>query len=269
MNDEQQLLASAYLDDALTDEERTRAEADPDVMAAVEQLRELRRALSAVDPPDRARRDAAINAALAAFDAERRPAAPPPVSSLASRRASKWIVAAAAALVLVIAGGILASRGDDGGGDDSAGGGAAATEAATDEQLLSDTAGGGAEATTGGTAATPEADTRAADDTAAAAPTPETAGAAAGTAVPAATTYSAEQLLPPAEALLELATTASKAAPTSDLAPKCSGGRFLGRHVLRIDGKNTRVEIFYNRRAGEYIALNAQTCEPLISIPAP
>ena len=72
MNDEQQLLASAYLDGALTDEERARAEADPEVMAAVERLGELRRALAAVEPPDRARRDAAINAALEVFDAERR-----------------------------------------------------------------------------------------------------------------------------------------------------------------------------------------------------
>jgi hypothetical protein len=266
MNDEQQLLASAYLDDALTDEERARAEADPDVMAAVEQLREIRRSLSTVDPPDRARRDAAINAALAAFDAERRPAAPPPVSSLASRRASKWIVAAAAALVLVIAGGILASRGDDGGGDDSAGGGAAATEAATDEQLLSDTAGGGAEATTGGTAATPEADTRAADDPGAA---PETAAAAATTAARGSTRADV-QVPAPAADLREIASTLSRSGhPASERAPRCDGGRFLGRYVFTIRGKNTSVEIFYNRRAGEYIALNAQTCEPLISAPAP
>ena len=38
MNDDQHILASAYLDGALTDEERAQAEADPEVMAAVERL---------------------------------------------------------------------------------------------------------------------------------------------------------------------------------------------------------------------------------------
>jgi hypothetical protein len=259
MNDEQQLLASAYLDDALTDEERARAEADPDVMAAVEQLRGLRRTLSAVDPPDPARRDAAINAALAAFDAERRPAAPPPVSSLASRRASRWFIGAAAALVLVIAGGILATRGDQDGGDD-AGGGAAATE-----QVAS----GGVESA--GTAAAPEADTRSAEDAGGASTgAPGTLAAAAATTnvAPAATTFEAEQLPGAPGALYDVASNLSRRAPPAS-APRCSGGRFLGRHVLPIGGKDTTVEIFYNRRAKEYIALDAQTCEPLVTAPAP
>ena len=86
MNDAQHILASAYLDGALTDEERAQAEADPEVMAAVERLGEVRRALAAVEPPDRARRDAAINAALGVFDSESRVAAPPPVTSIAARR---------------------------------------------------------------------------------------------------------------------------------------------------------------------------------------
>src|SRR5262245_10175958 len=128
MNDEQQLLASAYLDGTSTDEERARAEADPEVLAAAARLGELRRALSAVDPPDPARRDAAINAALDAFTAAR-PAAPPPVSARAGRRSSTWFLgAAAAALVLVVAGGILAMRSDQD-SDDNAGG-AAVTESA-------------------------------------------------------------------------------------------------------------------------------------------
>ncbi len=263
MNDEQQLLASVYLDDALTDEERARAEADPDVMAAIEQLRELRRALSAVDPPDRARRDAAINAALAAFDAERRPTAPPPVSSLASRRASRWFIgAAAAAIVLVIAGGIVATRGgsDDGGGGAASGddAGAAVTEAA----------GGGVAEAPGSSAAAAEADTRAAQDTAGGA-SETTAGAAAGTAAPAATTLSNLGVPLTAREFLQYASSLAPAPAADESTPRCHGGQFLGRHVLPIDGKDTTVEIFYNRRAREYIALNARTCEPLISATAP
>ena len=46
------------------------------VVDRLHQVGELRRALSVVDTPNRARRDAAINAALGVFDAERAPAAP-------------------------------------------------------------------------------------------------------------------------------------------------------------------------------------------------
>ena len=42
MNDDQRLLASAVLDDAVTSEERTRAEADPEVRAEIERLRAVR-----------------------------------------------------------------------------------------------------------------------------------------------------------------------------------------------------------------------------------
>jgi hypothetical protein len=267
MNDEQDLLASAYLDGVLTDEERARAEADPDVMAAVEQLGELRRAVSAADPPNPARRDAAINAALAAFDAERRPTAPPPVSSLAGRRANTWLIgaaAAAAALVLVVAGGILATRGSQG-DDDSAGGAAAATSAAGGQVFL-DEAGGGAESTAAAEQSPQASSGSDEQDTGAA---PETAAAAATTPAAGSTTRADVQVPAPAADLRRIASTLSRSGhPASERAPRCDGGRFLGRYVFTIRGKNTSVEIFYNRRAREYIALDAQTCEPLISTPA-
>ena len=49
--DEQYLLASAYLDGELTDDERRLAEADPAVMAEVEQLRALQAEIADVEPP--------------------------------------------------------------------------------------------------------------------------------------------------------------------------------------------------------------------------
>ncbi len=260
MNDEQQLLASAYLDGALTDEERARAEADPDVMAAVEQLRELRRALAVVDPPNPARRDAAINAALDAFDAEHAPAAPPSVSPLRRRRMNTWLIGAAAALVVVVAGGILATRGDDGGGDGSTAGDAGGAQVT--QEVLS----GGAESA--GTSQPADVETRAAEGGTSTA-SEATAGVAPATTGAPASTDSAAQVPRPASQLEQVASSMlSTGRAADDAAPRCDGGRFLGHYVLTIRGKNTAVEIFYNRRTEKYIALDAHTCKPLVSTPA-
>ena len=67
MNEEQFFLANAYLDGELTAEERGIAEADPAVMAEVEQLRALQNDLRDVEPPSDAARESAIGAALAEF----------------------------------------------------------------------------------------------------------------------------------------------------------------------------------------------------------
>ena len=67
MNDDQYLLANAYLDGELTDDERRIAEADPDVMTEVELLRALQAELRDVPPPTAAAREAAVGAAMAAF----------------------------------------------------------------------------------------------------------------------------------------------------------------------------------------------------------
>ena len=262
MNDEQEHLASAYLDGALTDEERARAEADPDVMAAVQQLRELRRALSVVDAPNAARRDAAINAALGVFDAERA-AAPPPARLRARRRTNTWMIgAAAAALVLVIAGGILASRSNDqGGGDDSAGGAALLPETTTQGRLLAGDAGGGAEATAG-TGAAPEAR----------APTTSAPGTfAAAATVP---TPQESRLLPvftsPGELTALAAQSRDDQLSTADAAaPPCNEGRWLGPAIYMLDGVNTPVDVYLARRAGQVRAVDPSTCAVLVTAPAP
>lgn len=69
MNDDLLLLASAYLADDVTDDERARIEADPDAMALVEQLRVAQARIAQAEPPDEAVREQAIAAALAVFDA--------------------------------------------------------------------------------------------------------------------------------------------------------------------------------------------------------
>ena len=103
-------LASAHLDGATTPEEAAQVEADPALMARVEELRQVRAEVAAVPPADPVQREAAIAAALAAFDDDEAPGAPiAPASPLAGaprRRASPTAVrvlgAAAAIAVLAL-----------------------------------------------------------------------------------------------------------------------------------------------------------------------
>jgi hypothetical protein len=128
MNDEQYFLANAYLDGELTVDERRIAEADPEVMTEVEQLRALQSDLRDVPVPTAAARESAIGAALAAFggaaDGEptnERPAdgprhAGPPVVPFRPRPTYAKYLAVAAAFVAVAGLGIIVSQvgtGDD------------------------------------------------------------------------------------------------------------------------------------------------------------
>jgi hypothetical protein len=272
MNDEQNLLASAYLDGALTSEERARAEADPEVMAAVERLGELRRALAVFEPADPARRDVAIQAALDAFDIEAAPRAP--VTPLASRRFGGWLVsAAAAALVVVVVGGILAvgnSGGDD--DDDGAAGGAATagTLTAGDSPLLADT---GPTEQRDSDQGGQEAESGAAGTTAAAAVpgatyAPATTNAGSDATITA--TYSALLLSSPDE-LAQFADDALRAGATSsDVArTSCDEGRPLGAAIYDVDGVATAVEVFLAEDDSEVLAVDASTCEIVARAPAP
>jgi hypothetical protein len=124
------LLASAYLDGELDAAERARAEADPAVMAAVGELRSLQSELRSVAPAPPQRRQAAIAAALAEFDALHEALDPDPVAGrfVAGRarhprraRPTRWLGAVAAAVVVLGALGFVASSGRGGDDDDSAG----------------------------------------------------------------------------------------------------------------------------------------------------
>jgi hypothetical protein len=267
MNDEQDLLASAYLDGALTSAERARAEADPDVMAAVERLGELRRALAVFEPVDPVRRDAAIEAALGAFDTGRAPDAPPPAASLSRRRARGWWLsgAAAAAFVLIIAGAIIA--GGDGDGDDDAGG-AADTELSGDATLTA--------------ADTDEGEQRAAEDATGGGVATTTAAAAvpAATEAPTTTDATAEETvtavysvvaLSSAEELTQFADDALRSAPTSAEAtvPNCDEGRWLGSATYVVDDVATPVEVFLADDDSEVRAVDASTCEVVARAAAP
>jgi hypothetical protein len=278
MNDEQQLLASAYLDGALTDEERARAEADPEVMAAVDRLGQLRRALAALEPPDRARRDAAINAALGLFDSESQVTAPPPVTSLAARRWTRWLMpAAAAAVVVILAGGILATRDDDGdgGGGDDAAGSATSDGAGAALDVEEDQSADAAPSATGDTRSAPDEGGAAATTNAVTEAAGTLAAAAATTGAPEATAATSVVVLTSPEELTEFASVALFAtdyAPPADVArPTCDEveGQWLGPATYVDDGVETAVEIFLVAAADEVRAVHTATCTVIAIAPAP
>ena len=118
-------LASAHLDGVTSPEEAARVGADPALQARVEELRVVRTALGEVPAVDSVRRDAAIAAALAAFEeegAERDTiAAPAAVTPLATRRLSPTTVRVlSAAAVVAILALLVPLLGDIQGGDDDA-----------------------------------------------------------------------------------------------------------------------------------------------------
>jgi hypothetical protein len=139
-------LASAHLDGATTPEEAARVAADPALQARIEELRRIRAAVAAVPPPDPARREAAIRAALAAFadddtDAGATTAPVPSATSLSARRgpptrALRVLGAAAAvallALLVPVLGRLAQSSDDDASSFESTG---AAIEDSPDEGL--------------------------------------------------------------------------------------------------------------------------------------
>jgi len=111
MNDDDLELASAYLDGAVSDEERARVDASSELQELVDELRAVRDVVAEVEPPAAAARERAIAAALAVFDGASAPelTAPPRPDELSARRAKRWrwthgLGVAAAALVVVAAG---------------------------------------------------------------------------------------------------------------------------------------------------------------------
>jgi hypothetical protein len=131
MNDDLFLLASAYLDGELSADERAHVESEPELLELVDRLRAVASDIAAVDPPATARRDAAVHAALAAFDemaaaeapartdAPDRSVVPMPVPRPV---AARWLSVAAAVLVIGVLGTVAISAlsgrtSDDTGGD--------------------------------------------------------------------------------------------------------------------------------------------------------
>jgi hypothetical protein len=150
-------LASAVLDGRLTRDDEAAALRDPAVARRVAEMRAARAALrSAPAPrPDAERREQAVAAALAAFDAARAGAgaptsAPRPLDERRARRdrraaVPRWLAAAAALLVVIALGGALATLSSPSVDDDAA---QSSSEGAGDSDLAEgreDASGGAAE----------------------------------------------------------------------------------------------------------------------------
>ena len=127
MNDEQYLLANAYVDGELSADERALAETDPDVMSEVGILLSLQTRLRKVDPPSASARESALTAAMAVFPGvEARPA--PPINAAVSnpvpvrRRPAyaRYLGLAAAVVGIGLLGAVLVTGLRSGADDDSA-----------------------------------------------------------------------------------------------------------------------------------------------------
>jgi len=132
MNDEQYLLASAYLDGELTAAERAAAETDPAVMRAVEELRALQAGVAESPAPAPAARAAGLSAAMHEYDRVHGAASATarPVAAQLHRPGVDWgryLSIAAAVLVVGVLGVVIASAIGGRGGDDDL-----ATESAPD-----------------------------------------------------------------------------------------------------------------------------------------
>jgi hypothetical protein len=148
MNDDLDLLASAYLDGDLDDAARADAEADPAFIDRVAELRAVRDAVASVDgaaPAPARTRDAVLASALAAYDElhaepDHVAAATGPVTPLAPRRgrSARWLGAVAAATVVAAGIGVVVATVANQDDDESAGisdAAVVATDAAADERL--------------------------------------------------------------------------------------------------------------------------------------
>jgi hypothetical protein len=145
-----EVLASGYVDDELTPDQRARVDADPALLALVERHRAARAAVGEpVAPLSPARRDAMVAAAMAATGAAATgavagAAAGNVVTFAPGRARRRWQVAAgvvAGAAALLVVGLILRPNG--GNDDDSAAGGeATAQEAATAADTAAGSSGG-------------------------------------------------------------------------------------------------------------------------------
>ncbi len=274
MNDDDRLLASAALDGVLTDEERTRVDADAALRDEIDRLARVRDVLGATAAPDPARRETVIAAALAAAATPAAPVAP--VVPIGTRR--RWMapVVAAAAIVAIGVGAVVVTQGGDGGGDDAALVAPAATEVAADRltatREAADTA--APDVTERASAAVPPAPADDASSEAGGATEmteeatePTTAAASEGQVgldelAPDGVVVlrSAEDLR--AFAVIAISTPSTPAADTDG--PRCDGGRWLGTARYAGAGGERPVEVFVD--ADRVMARDAGTCEIVLEV---
>ena len=290
-------MRARYLDGEATPDERARVEADPSLLGEVERLRAVRVTLfdaTQFEGPSDEVREAAIAAALGAWDVASRPSGARVETPPAARRSNvrtferrhtytRWL-SAAAALVAVAALGVVVAR--SGGGGDNDESGTVAIEAPADTaagDALVDTADEQTElsASTGNAERTASDDDAGADAGGAepASETAEQAPAPAATEASEATTMVAdaapqENLSSPAE-LGAYALEAKRAAendPNPDvLARPCSDDAFddIDTYVAMVTYRDRSVLIGIDDEDDRAFAVDADTCEIVAEAPLP
>jgi hypothetical protein len=148
-------LASAVVDGVASAEDMARAAADPALSARVDEIRSVRRAVSAALPasmaPSAAARERAISAALAAAPPhELPPSAPVELDRHRARRSWVPVAAAAAVVAIVGIGAVLVTKNNDGNDASTALEAPAATTLDGGESEQRDTSAGGADDAGGG-----------------------------------------------------------------------------------------------------------------------
>jgi hypothetical protein len=267
MTDDQLRLANAYLDGDVDDDERARAEADPEVMAEVARLRDVAARLRSLEPPDAARRERAIAAALAAGSADdtgdigRGPVAPP--VPMRPRRAWWAGAAVAAAVVVIVIGGIAVLRANPGGGDDDS----------LDLSLVPETAGqelqdaAAAATTAAGTASAGAGAPSAAESSERASTESTSGGTFAASASPPADTAVVELDSPGALAAFA-SSSLDQEATAGTSPPSCTGGpgeQYVGPAIWSALDPPVTVEVFID--GGDAVARDATTCAEVARAP--
>ncbi len=258
MTDDQLLLANAYVDNELDTAERARAEADPDVMAEAARLRTAIAALRDVEPPDPARREAALAAALSSAG---RPTPVAPPIPLRPRRAWWTGAGIAAGLVAILVAGAFVLRATSSGDDDDSA--SIQQSSAQDESAADAKAAPTAGAAT--TAAGASATTQAAAGTQA-----DSAATAAGGATPS-TSVPARAAAPEVATLTLLTSTddlvafASEATPQRPPPNACTTGRYVAPATYA--GVTPAVTVQVLVEGNDAVARDAASCTEVARAP--
>jgi hypothetical protein len=261
-------LASAYLDGEVTAAERARVDADAGLLADVDRLRRARDAFADVPPAPAAGREAAIAAALAAFDAgdTAGPQAPPNVVPLGSRRRARRMQAltVAAAGLLVVAGGlVVATRGGgDGDGDSADVQREPAAVSALGEAPTTTPAAAGTTALATSTTVAPSAAAADAESAASAAEfdQPMAAAPAAAEVTPVDTSLSEIKTANDLAALGDLtATLIAEPPPLPDVVDACQDGEIVPA-ARYVDERGPAIDVALATDDGEIVAVSVEDC---------
>lgn len=261
MNDEQFLLASAYLDGELTAAERIAAETDPDIASEIDRLAALRTAVRDVVAPAPRVREAAIAAAMKGFTAA--PARRAPAGGTFTFRRRPWSVRylgfAAAAVAVGALGVVVTNALNSDAGEGEITESAAVDEPADDGLAL--------QAATAIAEAAPAAEA----ERAAESPAAESATADAMAAPAAEAPVALEQPFGTPAELASFAGSLIEREAAGALPPtpntRCPQPRILAEVEYLVDGRAMLLLVAVDTEVGVVLGIDPTTCDAVIEGP--